>query len=46
MAPSFRAGRLGLSLAGGGFRASLFHVGVLHRLLLNPEARAAWRTGR
>ena len=24
--------RLGLALAGGGFRASLFHVGVLHRL--------------
>ncbi|HUF27417.1 MAG TPA: patatin-like phospholipase family protein [Gemmatimonadaceae bacterium] len=25
-------GKLGLSLAGGGFRASLFHLGVLHRL--------------
>jgi len=25
-------GRLGLSLAGGGFRASLFHLGVLRRL--------------
>ena len=24
--------KLGLSLAGGGFRASLFHLGVLHRL--------------
>ncbi|HUG39312.1 MAG TPA: patatin-like phospholipase family protein [Longimicrobiales bacterium] len=24
--------KLGLALAGGGFRASLFHVGVLHRL--------------
>lgn len=32
MAPSRKAGRLGLSLAGGGFRASLFHVGVLRRL--------------
>jgi len=24
--------KLGLALAGGGFRASLFHLGVLHRL--------------
>jgi predicted acylesterase/phospholipase RssA len=27
-----RAGRLGLALSGGGFRAALFHVGVLARL--------------
>jgi predicted acylesterase/phospholipase RssA len=30
--PSTETGKLGLSLAGGGFRASLFHVGVLRRL--------------
>jgi predicted acylesterase/phospholipase RssA len=30
--PAAPAGKLGLSLAGGGFRASLFHVGVLRRL--------------
>ena len=30
--PKSEARKLGLSLAGGGFRASLFHVGVLRRL--------------
>jgi predicted acylesterase/phospholipase RssA len=32
ISPKSETGRLGLSLAGGGFRASLFHVGVLRRL--------------
>ncbi|MCP5188758.1 MAG: hypothetical protein H6991_13405, partial [Pseudomonadales bacterium] len=27
-----RAGKLGLALSGGGFRAALFHIGVLARL--------------
>lgn len=27
-----RRSKLGLALAGGGFRASLFHLGVLHRM--------------
>lgn len=30
--PSPKRHKLGLALAGGGFRASLFHLGVLHRL--------------
>ena len=29
---SVRIGKVGLALSGGGFRASLFHIGVLHRL--------------
>ena len=29
---SLRAGKLGLALSGGGFRAALFHIGVLARL--------------
>lgn len=29
---SIRIGKVGLALSGGGFRASLFHIGVLHRL--------------
>jgi predicted acylesterase/phospholipase RssA len=31
-AASFLRGRVGLALSGGGFRASLFHIGVLARL--------------
>ena len=31
-APSLFAGKLGLALSGGGFRASLFHIGVLAAL--------------
>ena len=27
-----RAGKLGIALSGGGFRAALFHIGVLARL--------------
>lgn len=30
--PAARAGKLGLALSGGGFRAALFHIGVLARL--------------
>ncbi len=30
--PTSQRNKLGLSLAGGGFRASLFHLGVLRRL--------------
>jgi predicted acylesterase/phospholipase RssA len=31
-AMSFLLGKVGLALSGGGFRASLFHIGVLARL--------------
>lgn len=30
--PAARAGKLGVALSGGGFRAALFHIGVLARL--------------
>ncbi len=32
IAKSVRIGKVGLALSGGGFRASIFHIGMLHRL--------------